>query len=139
MSLDVIQERLSTYQIETKDVEINALKEICQEIALAGLARANFFKIAAFNGGTSLRILYNLKRFSEDLDFVLLQPEGKFVWREFLFGIQTEYEAFGLRCDAQDRSHSEGVVKKAFIKEDSFGSILNLRFKRTRSDIQKNT
>jgi predicted nucleotidyltransferase component of viral defense system len=137
MPLDTIQERLSSYVIQSKDDEVNAVKEICQEIALAGLARADFFKIAAFHGGTALRILYQLRRFSEDLDFVLFAPHERFIWKEFLLGIQTEFEAFGLRCEAQDRSHVEGVVKKAFIKEDSFGSILNLQFKRTRSDVQR--
>lgn len=137
MSLDTIQERLSSYTIQSKDDKVNSLKEICQEIALAGLARANFFKTAAFHGGTSLRILYQLRRFSEDLDFVLFEPHERFIWKEYLLGIQTEFEAFGLRCVALDRSHVEGAVKKAFIKEDSFGSILNLQFKRTRSDVQR--
>jgi predicted nucleotidyltransferase component of viral defense system len=137
MPLDTIQERLATYAVQSKEDEENALKEICQEIALAGLARTNFFKIAAFHGGTALRILYGLRRFSEDLDFMLFEPHEHFVWKEFLLGIQTEFDAFGLRCSAQDRSHVEGAVKKAFIKEDSFGSILNLQFKRTRSDVQR--
>jgi predicted nucleotidyltransferase component of viral defense system len=137
MPLDTIQERLSTYVIQSKDDEVNAMKEICQEIALAGLARADFFKTAAFQGGTALRILYQLRRFSEDLDFILFTPYEQFLWKKFLLGIQTEFEAFGLRCEAQDRSHVKGVVKKAFIKEDSFGSILNLQFKRTRSDVQR--
>ena len=39
------------------------------EIALAGLYRASFFKHAAFYGGTALRIFHGLDRFSEDLDF----------------------------------------------------------------------
>ncbi len=46
---------------------------IFQEIALLGLWRAKFFERAAFYGGSSLRILYQLDRFSEDLDFTLLK------------------------------------------------------------------
>ncbi|MCP9911748.1 nucleotidyl transferase AbiEii/AbiGii toxin family protein [Cyanobium sp. BA20m-p-22] len=46
-----------------------------QEIALAGLYRRGFFGKAAFYGGTCLRIFQKLPRFSEDLDFSLLQPD----------------------------------------------------------------
>lgn len=44
----------------------SALRGIMQEIVLAGLYRAGFFKKGAFYGGTCLRILYDLLRFSED-------------------------------------------------------------------------
>jgi predicted nucleotidyltransferase component of viral defense system len=43
--------------LSSADEYKNALKEIIQEIALLGLFRANFFDIAAFYGGTALRIL----------------------------------------------------------------------------------
>ncbi len=49
----------------------HAIKEIVQEIVLSGLSRTNFFKDAAFYGGTALRIFHNLDRSSEDLDFSL--------------------------------------------------------------------
>ncbi|WP_411266558.1 nucleotidyl transferase AbiEii/AbiGii toxin family protein, partial [Campylobacter volucris] len=37
-----------------------------------------FFNKAAFYGGTNLRILYGLERFSEDLDFSLLEKNKNF-------------------------------------------------------------
>ena len=46
----------------------NALKEIVQEIMLFALWKADFFEVAAFQGGTSLRILHGLPRFSEDIE-----------------------------------------------------------------------
>jgi len=58
MSISLIQDRLKTYNARSKQEELNALKEIYQEIALAGLARSNFFKQAAFQGGTALRIVH---------------------------------------------------------------------------------
>jgi predicted nucleotidyltransferase component of viral defense system len=61
---------LSTYNCKTTRDYENALKEIIQEIALLGLWRTNFYEHAAFYGGTALRILYGLPRFSEDLDFL---------------------------------------------------------------------
>jgi predicted nucleotidyltransferase component of viral defense system len=46
-----------------------ALAETIQYIALLGLSRTDFSDHAAFYGGTALRLLYGLDRFSEDLDF----------------------------------------------------------------------
>jgi len=37
----------------------DALREVMQEIALAGLVRAGFFDKAAFYGGTCLRIFHS--------------------------------------------------------------------------------
>ena len=71
----VIEEMLEKYKIENQHQAENALKQVIQEITLFGLYRSNFFEKAAFYGGTSLRILYGLPRFSEDLDFSLIKPE----------------------------------------------------------------
>ena len=77
MSVEIIQERLNLYNCRSVQEEENAIREIAQEIILGGLSRAGFFKEAAFQGGTCLRIIYNLERFSEDLDFILIQPKKK--------------------------------------------------------------
>ena len=76
------------------------LKEMLQKIILSGLSRSGFFDYALFYGGTSLRILRNLDRFSEDLDFVIyndkfnfdnLDKYLKFVNKELLsFGIDNQ-------------------------------------------------
>ena len=63
MSVAIIQEKLLTYQCKTILEQENALKEIIQEIALMVLSRSDFFRAAAFQGGTCLRILYGLERF----------------------------------------------------------------------------
>jgi predicted nucleotidyltransferase component of viral defense system len=65
----VIEEMLKNYAPRSKTEYEGAIQEILQEIVLLGLWRAKFFEQAAFYGGTSLRILYGLNRFSEDLDF----------------------------------------------------------------------
>ena len=52
---------LAKYEIKNIDDEVNALKEIIQEIVLSGLSRGNFFDVAAFYGGTVLRIFYHLE------------------------------------------------------------------------------
>lgn len=76
MKNTIIEARLAQYQLRSKQDELNAFKEVAQEITLAALSRAEFFKLGAFQGGTCLRILYNLARFSEDLDFKLYRAYG---------------------------------------------------------------
>lgn len=137
MSLDLLEDRLKQYSIRSKQEEINSLKEIYQEIALSGLARSDFFKIAAFQGGTCLRILHKLRRFSEDLDFILMNPPYNFRWSPFLKSIELEFSSFGLELEVKERSASEGALKKAFLKDDSFGRIIELRHPILPSDRQK--
>jgi hypothetical protein len=127
MTMDIVESRLKDYQPKTRQEEINAFKEICQEIALSGLSRSEFFKKGAFQGGTCLRILYGLKRFSEDLDFVLLASASNFTWDQYLKSIELEFASFGLELQVLDRSQVQGAIKRAFLKETSFGKVLKLK------------
>jgi len=137
VNIEIIENRLKNYDIQSKQDELNAIKEIMQEIALAALSRADFFKYAAFQGGTCLRIIYGLYRFSEDLDFILLNTHSDFEWLTFLQRMQLEFKTYGLNLEIQDRSKVNNAVKMAFIKEDSFGKLLTLLYPRDSSDIQK--
>ncbi len=66
MSVHVIQERLATYGCKSTLEEDQALREITQEIILAGLGRTRFFDFAGFQGGTCLRVFHSLNRFSTE-------------------------------------------------------------------------
>ncbi len=136
MSIKIIENRLKEYAPKTKAEEFNALKEIVQEIALCGLTRAHFFKVAAFQGGSCLRIVYNINRFSEDLDFILLQPNKTFIWEPFFNALHLECKAYGLNVQLLDKSKADPVIKKAFLKDDSFGKVLLLSHARDRCDEQ---
>lgn len=136
MEIRVIEERIREYQPTNKEEELNAFKEIVQEIILSALSRANFFKSGAFQGGTCLRIVYGLNRFSEDMDFVLFKPLSHFEWKHFFNEIDLEFNSYGLRLEVKDRSKASDTVKKAFLKESSFGQVLKLIYERSRSDIQ---
>jgi predicted nucleotidyltransferase component of viral defense system len=136
MSIEIINQRIQIYNPENKQEEINAFKEISQEIALLALSRTNFFKQGAFQGGTCLRIVHGLQRFSEDLDFILYQPQKNFKWESFINEIMDEFSLYGLSVTIRDRSEANETVKKAFLKDNSFGRVLNLKYERTRSDIQ---
>lgn len=131
MSVIVIQQKVLAYQCKTLLEQENALKEVMQEIALMALSRAGFFRIAAFQGGTCLRILYGLERFSEDLDFILNEPNKNFDWSEYVLHMREEFNAYGFELDVQDRNKLDSTIKTAFLKADSQGGMLVLRDNRT--------
>jgi hypothetical protein len=126
--IDLIQKRLAEYKAVGAVDEENALKEIVQEIILFALWQADFFEVAAFQGGTSLRILHGLNRFSEDMDFILLEPDAAFSWQPFLEKLGEISKEFGIEPEALDKARMEQRVKKAVIKDTSIASQLNLRF-----------
>ncbi len=127
MNTRIIQDRFETYEAKTRQDAENAMAEIAQEIALAGLSRSDFFKRAVFQGGTSLRILYGMQRFSEDLDFILKQPDSDFRLDPYLKGLTIEFGSYGIELEIRDRSVADESVRKAFIKSDSMGKLLSLK------------
>jgi predicted nucleotidyltransferase component of viral defense system len=101
----------------TKAEYVNALKRVLQEFTLAGLWRAGFFEYGAFYGGTALRILYSLPRFSEDLDFTLLKADEEFSLKPYFKAIQTELTAWGFEAEISESCKgSETQIESAFIK-----------------------
>ena len=52
MNVKIIQDRLASYQCQSEIEELQALREITQELILAALGRGDLFKQAAFQGGT---------------------------------------------------------------------------------------
>jgi predicted nucleotidyltransferase component of viral defense system len=70
---DVLSARIG--QVAPTDAleQENVLQELIQHYVLVSLAKTGLFKRAEFHGGTFLRIVHGLDRFSEELDFVLKQ------------------------------------------------------------------
>ncbi len=132
--IELIQQRLDEYKVTNAIEEEQALKEIIQEIALFGLWKAGFFEVAAFQGGTSLRVLYDLPRFSEDLDFILKVPDPGFEWTEYLKKLLANLEEFGLKTEVRDKSRMDQIIKKALLKDSLIGNQLNLSLYRSQKD-----
>jgi predicted nucleotidyltransferase component of viral defense system len=126
MIKDLLAARLREYAPVNALEQDHALAEIMQHYVLASLARAGFFSHAAFHGGTCLRILHAMNRFSEDLDFVLKAPDSSFNWEPSLARIRRDCADEGIRVDVQGRETRELAVRKAFVKTDSIGRILSL-------------
>ena len=116
----MIKEWLGTYNIKNTEDATNALREIMQEIALAGLERSGFYEEAAFYGGTALRIFYGLNRFSEDLDFSLLKPNDNFSFDKHLKAIGNEFEALNMKVSIQEKQKANvSSIESAFLKTDT--------------------
>ena len=121
-----IGKMLEKYDLSTADKTYEALREILQEIVLLGLYRAGFFNHAVFYGGTALRILYGLDRFSEDLDFSLLKTDKNFDLGVYEKSIVETLQTFGFEVNIQLKNQ-EGVIKSAFLKGNTAQHLLNIK------------
>lgn len=120
-----VNDMLARYDCQTADDYVNALREIFQELALLGLWRGKFFEHAAFYGGTALRILYGLPRFSEDLDFSLLTSKPDFDFTPYCACIERELEAWGFPVTVQVKEKRvDSAIKSAFLKAGTVEQLL---------------
>lgn len=122
---DMIRQMLQQYEAKSLYDKKNAVKEIMQEIVLCGLSRAGFFREAAFYGGTALRIFYGLDRFSEDLDFSLIEANADFNLAAYFPVLEKEVRSFGLNVTITEKEKTkESNVKSAFLKGNTKEHIL---------------
>ena len=91
----------------------NRVREYLQGRILASLQRSGAMIPLAFQGGTALRFLYGIRRFSEDLDFSLERPDRGYDFRAFLRSVQADLhqEGYEVGIKANDRK----VVHSAFV------------------------
>lgn len=116
----MIKDWLAEYNPKNKDEAQSALREIMQEVALAGLYRGGFFEKAAFYGGTALRIFHGLDRFSEDLDFSLIQSNPGFSLNKYLDAIENEFRALGMQVSIKEKKKAKDThVDSAFLKSET--------------------
>lgn len=114
---NTIEAMLAKYNPQTNEERENAVKEIIQEIALAGLSRGGFFDKAAFYGGTCLRIFHGLNRFSEDLDFALLDNDPSFRLNDYFPALKKEFQTHGIDIVVETKKkEKDGEVQSAFLK-----------------------
>lgn len=122
---NIISQMLAGYETKNVNDEINALKEIIQEVVLCGLSRSDFFDKVAFYGGTALRIFYNIDRFSEDLDFALISPDKNFDLSKYFSYIENELNSYGINMEISTKQKkSDSNITSAFLKGDTLEHIL---------------
>ena len=104
-----------------------AIREVVQEIALLGFWRSGFFEQAALYGGAALRIFHGLNRFSEDLDFSLIDEQSHDRLEPALVSVETELAAWGLSFKAQSKSSGERTgIESAFLKGNTRINLLSI-------------
>lgn len=120
MKNDIYDNMLSAYDLSTEQHKRNAIFEVNQQVILAGLYNGGFFDIAAFYGGTCLRIFHGLQRFSEDMDFSLLAPNDKFDFTKYFQPIIDEFAIVGREVEIKKKDKKNfGKVESAFLKDNT--------------------
>lgn len=129
--MTIVDQMLARYPGDAAARDL-ALREVMQEIALAGLYRGGFFDKAAFYGGTCLRIFYGLPRFSEDLDFSLLAADDTFSFEPYFNALSDEFRAFDFDIELSAKQKAtRSDIESAFLKQTSSLYNLEVRGRKT--------
>lgn len=116
----MMKDWIEEYNPQNEEETLAAMREIMQEIALAALSRTDFFKRAAFYGGTALRIFHGLDRYSEDLDFSLLDADPSFSLTPYFSVITDEFEGLGIRVSIREKEKRvKTPIDSAFLKSET--------------------
>ncbi len=91
----------------------NRLRELLQARILSSLQRAGAMVPLAFQGGTALRFLYGIGRYSEDLDFALERPDRGYDFRPYLQRIQADLRQEGF--ETETKVNDQKVMHSAFL------------------------
>ena len=120
MNNEIYNQMLSAYDLTTTQQQRNAVFEVNQQVILAGLYHGGFFDVAAFYGGTCLRIFHGLQRFSEDMDFSLLAPSADFDFTQYFQPIIDEFAMVGREVEIKKKDKKNfGKVESAFLKDNT--------------------
>lgn len=121
----ILEQMIEAYQPKNNEEKRNVIKEVMQEITLCALSKAGFFDVAAFYGGTALRIFYGLDRFSEDLDFSLMTKNKDFDLSTYVPSLKQIVQSFGLNVDVEIKHKtSDSFIQSAFLKGDTIEQFL---------------
>ena len=125
---------VESYAPKSMTERFTVQQEVMQLITLSGLARGGFFENAAFYGGTCLHIFYGLDRFSEDMDFSLLERDTSFDFEAYFPAIQEEFSLAGKDVEIQLKHKGRPThIESAFLKETT--EVINIGF-RTQKQIK---
>jgi predicted nucleotidyltransferase component of viral defense system len=108
---DILLQKIKNYG--SKEDKYNFVREFLQELILQIIDRKGYFKNLAFVGGTALRMIYDLPRFSEDLDFSLVNKTG-FSLADLLKTLKRELELSGF--SVEEAKGKDKTVLSEFIR-----------------------
>ena len=119
-TMTIFDEMVAAYNPQNVTQKTNAQHQVMQQIVLAGLQKGGFFEHAAFYGGTCLRIFHGLPRFSEDMDFTLVEKNPAIHLENYFQPIREVFALTGkdVVITKKEKLHF-GRVESAFLKEDT--------------------
>lgn len=106
--LDMLREEADDFRRRSR------AREYLQARILLALQDSGAFSTWAFFGGTALRFLYNLPRYSEDLDFSLAPPDGEADFNKHMKSVRTDLMAEAY--DVEIRTRHGNAVAAALVK-----------------------
>lgn len=101
-------------QEEIEQNKLNYLREYLQQVILREMFEMDWLDELVFHGGTALRIIHDLNRFSEDLDFHLIKPDRAYSGRSKLNELQRRLKLNGYQIELT--FPSGGNVRNAMVK-----------------------
>lgn len=107
--LEIIENKIK--KSKSREEKINLLREFLQILILKIIRDKNAFLNIAFVGGTCLRVIYDLKRYSEDLDFSLTSKKG-YNFLNLLDKLNNELKLINIKADLK---YKVGTVENCFI------------------------
>lgn len=105
--------------VMSDEEKINKTREFLQILILKIMFDKDFFNNLAFVGGTALRILYGMRRYSEDLDFSLVKKQ-KYNFKTLISQLVYELRQYNLNVEPKNKESS--TVHNSFLK---FPDLLN--------------
>jgi predicted nucleotidyltransferase component of viral defense system len=109
--IDFLQQQIA--EEASGEAKINRLRETLQLVCLKILHDKGYFSKMAFVGGTALRIIYDMKRFSEDMDFSVIDKNG-YDFSGIIADLKREFSLRGLNIEAKTRV--EKTVQDSMLK-----------------------
>jgi hypothetical protein len=92
----------------------NLVREYLQARILESLQRSGAMVPLAFHGGTALRFLYAMPRYSEDLGFALERPGSSYDFRAYLRAVEDEFAKEGYEIGV--KVNDKRTVNAAFVR-----------------------
>lgn len=110
---ELIAEAKRQKRVSENDI-LNIIREYLQIMILKAIYQSKYGKGLSFIGGTCLRICYDLKRYSEDLDFAIDRSVPKYSFLELNELIKSFLKNTGF--EVETNVSEDKIVQKSFIK-----------------------
>ena len=111
---EILEQKIKA--VDNRGQKYNLLREGLQHLILKILDDEGQFKFLSFIGGTALRVLFDLRRFSEDLDFSLQKPsDPHFQFSNLLEILQKQLDVYGFPVDTKSKKQ-RGAVCNVFLR-----------------------